>query len=104
MVLAKIGMQIVYNRASQTICGEELIFFQSLTDQYYSKKRKLTRSDFFKKEKIQAQGSHSWLSQQYHTAIKVSKHSISIPCLSHTDSQQFTDHTHTLGSTGLWKL
>lgn len=64
MPLAKTGMQIVCNRASQTIRDEELIFFQSLTDQYYSKKITYKKSDFFKEEKIQAQGSRSWLSQQ----------------------------------------
>lgn len=98
-------MQIVYNRASQSIHNEELIFLWALTDQYHSKKNKTyKKSDIFSKEKIQAQGSHSWLSQQYYTAIEVFKHLISTLCLFHIDSKQFTNHTHILGGTGLWKL
>lgn len=49
-LLAKIGMEIIYNRASQVISGEEYIFLQSLADQYCSKKIKLIRKvTFFKK-------------------------------------------------------
>ena len=45
-------MQIVGNRSSQTTGGEELIFFQSLTDQYYREKKiKLTRKVTFLKRK-----------------------------------------------------
>ena len=40
MLLAKIGMNIIYYSASQGISGEELIFFQSKTDQYFSEKQK----------------------------------------------------------------
>lgn len=42
MLLAKRGMKIVYNSASQAISNEELIFLQSITDEYFSKRIKIT--------------------------------------------------------------
>lgn len=56
MLLAKIGMKIIYYSASQGISCKELIFCQSTTDQYFSKNQEKKKKN---KPRDHTLGHHS---------------------------------------------